>query len=459
MISIIEFEQLTRPISESQPCGPDLDRAGDAEYMNFVARAEGLLPTSFFGSDGRAFDRSTIDSAAELTAIKPLLERTRDIRLLVILAKFLALTQNLPHFATCLAALEKLLADNWDEVHPGGEEDDIAIRLAVLETLDDLPTVVLPLQYTPLIHSRRLGALSYRNYLVAAGEIQAREGEDTHDLSAIESALAETSLETLVDTRGPFETLRSAATGIRKACLARADAEQVPRFERLLQNSGRIVAVLDGAIAKLDPTAASTVSTPDAASGPHPPPAHGQTAVTSTIPLGRIKSSQDAAAALSAVSDYFSRFEPSNPALLLVRQAEQLMGKSFLEIMRVLLPAHVEQATIVCGKEQGFELPIERLSAFASVAPANGSPEGAAAAPATPDSLAASPPVPPPLEARTRQDAIALLEQTGTYYRAVEPSSPVPFITDRARELAQRDFLSALKELLPESALRTIKGQ
>ena len=48
----------------------------------------------------------------------------------------------------------------------------------------------------------------------------------------------------------------------------------------------------------------------------------------------------------------------------------------------------------------------------------------------------------------------ALLEQIGTYYRLAEPSSPVPFLTERARSFAQRDFLSLLKEVLPEGALK-----
>jgi type VI secretion system protein ImpA len=35
----------------------------------------------------------------------------------------------------------------------------------------------------------------------------------------------------------------------------------------------------------------------------------------------------------------------------------------------------------------------------------------------------------------------------------------VPFLTDRARELAQRDFLSLLRDVLPEGALKTLDNQ
>jgi hypothetical protein len=32
------------PVSPDDPCGPDLDLEGDAEFLNFVAAAEGILP-------------------------------------------------------------------------------------------------------------------------------------------------------------------------------------------------------------------------------------------------------------------------------------------------------------------------------------------------------------------------------------------------------------------------------
>jgi len=105
----------------------------------------------------------------------------------------------------------------------------------------------------------------------------------------------------------------------------------------------------------------------------------------------------------------------------------------------------MEQAAIQIGKDQQiFDLPIARLSELAEAQPA-----------AEPDAAdGAAEPTPRQLEARTRDDAIRLLEQIGTYYRLAEPSSPVPFLTERARSFAQRDFLSLLKEVLPEGVLK-----
>ena len=64
---------------------------------------------------------------------------------------------------------------------------------------------------------------------------------------------------------------------------------------------------------------------------------------------------------------------------------------------------------------------------------------------------------------RSRSQALSVLDQVAAYFRAAEPSSPIPFIIERARDLAQRDFLSVLKTLLPADTLNgsssgTLKG-
>ena len=58
------------------------------------------------------------------------------------------------------------------------------------------------------------------------------------------------------------------------------------------------------------------------------------------------------------------------------------MGKSFLEVMRVLMPNHMEQAAIQIGKDQQiFDLPIARLSELAEAQPRGGAGRGRRAQP------------------------------------------------------------------------------
>ena len=166
---------LTQPVAADDPCGPDLDAKGDVQYLNFFAGAESLLPMSYFevvnanGERGR-FDPKAIDIAAQFAAARPLLARTRDLRLNMLLAKFSILNRDLDGFLNCLKATTTLLREQWEAVHPRAEDGDYALRAVTIEAIDVFPTVINPLQFLPLIENRRQGTLNYRAYQVAKGE-------------------------------------------------------------------------------------------------------------------------------------------------------------------------------------------------------------------------------------------------------------------------------------------------
>ena len=510
----LDLASLTDPVSEADPCGPDLDLDGDADYLNFMAKAEGLLPASYFSvQDGKPFDRTSIDFAAEFEVAKPLLERTRDLRLLVILAKFHILNRDPAAFETCIEATGALLATHWDHVHPRSEAGDYTMRMAAIETLDDLPTVVYPLQFVPLVNHRRLGVITYRNYMTAAGEIRPREDEEQPlDTGAIDKALMETELPPLVELLRRFEALQSAFSRIRSIWIEHAGFGQAVNLDKVSQTIGKILSLVNGVVAKRDPSAAIL---PEGAA------ADGASAdLAGELSAGQIKTRAEAADALAAAAEYFGRVEPSNPALLLVRQAQQLIGRSFVEAMQILVPAYFEQAAIAIGTQHVFDLSIERLSALESAskssqnhvfsadsasedsiseepaseqhgseqpmseepmseAPAAEAP--AAEEPAAEESTDEEPVTEEPRsgsdpsetkapaggsaaqkqhrKAATRQQVFILLDQVAAYYRAAEPTSPIPFIVDRARHLADRDFMSLLKDFLPDSTLRSTIAQ
>jgi type VI secretion system protein ImpA len=58
-----------------------------------------------------------------------------------------------------------------------------------------------------------------------------------------------------------------------------------------------------------------------------------------------------------------------------------------------------------------------------------------------------------------RSQAIALLDQVQQYFRRSEPSSPVPMLCQRARALAERDFMGVLRDVLPKAALKSISAE
>jgi type VI secretion system protein ImpA len=492
-MAVVALAELTAPVAGDDPCGSDLDLAGDADYMNFVARAEGLLPASFFDGDGKPFDRSSVDLQAEIDALKPFLAKTRDLRLLVLLAKFLVLNRDLEGFTICVSAVATLLREQWDGVHPRGEDGDFSLRMAALASLDDLPSVVLPLQYLPIAEHRRFGSITFRHQMIVGGQAKPREDEELPDATTIVQALTDNDLTTLIARRNWCRDVHVALAEIRQTSIEHAGYEQAVSLDRLPTLVDKMLAFLDSAVAKRDPSAAL-------APGAVPEIGNKESADSDAAgSAGSVRSDADAAAALTAVADYFSRCERSNPALLLVRQARELIGKSFLDVLRILVPGHVEQAIVHIGRDYAFELPIERLSEFASGSEGatshdgygnhaeNGEGRGAEAVTAedggatsdeistdssggerageTPVRQSTAPNGPmthvgaSAYRARTRREAAALMEQVAAYYRAVEPSSPIPDLVDRARGLANRDFLSLLKDFLPGSALKSMRDE
>lgn len=51
---------------------------------------------------------------------------------------------------------------------------------------------------------------------------------------------------------------------------------------------------------------------------------------------------------------------------------------------------------------------------------------------------------------RSREDAVRALDAVAGYFRANEPSSPIPMLIERAKRLVAADFLAVLEELAPE---------
>ncbi|MBV9566287.1 MAG: type VI secretion system ImpA family N-terminal domain-containing protein [Bradyrhizobium sp.] len=429
---------LCTPLSQADPCGPDLDLAGDRDYLNFFAQTEGELPNSFFSSeDGRPFDRASVDLPGHVTAIVPLWERSRDLRLLIMRARLLILNRDLGGFAVSVAAIARWLDGFWDVVHPR-PDDGGAARIAALESLD-LPTVFFPLQYAPLCEGGRVGIITYRAWMIASGEVKPRSGEPTHPSAAIAEAIAAAPLDVLEATRTHVATIKISLGRIRELFARKGSSVGLENLAVLV---AKIQKLVDPRVALEEQAQASAENADEARTA-------AQAASAAAMAEGAPTSLAEAEQALAAIAAYYSGSEPSSPTLPLVRQAHQLIGKSFFEVMSVLVPNQMEKAAFQIGSDQFFELPVGKLSKLPEAQPAD---DGAdhAAAPAPSAGGARS------CRVESRAQALLLLDQVQRFFRHSEPSSPIPMLCDRARALAERDFMSVLREVLPKSALKTV---
>ncbi len=451
----LDATRLVEPLGADLPCGEDLDEAADLDFLNGLSHVEAQLPSAFFSRDDegnqQVFDRSTIDFGRESKRLLGLLDRTRDLRLLTLLARLAMLDRDLRGFGQVLVAVAGLLETQWEAVHPRGEDGSYDLRAAVLHALDDVPTVVLPLQHVPLVQSRRHGPISFRTVMVADGEVPPRNGDPSPDRGAIERVLAEAEPEALKPIQEALATIAEAADRIGALTLARAGYGNAVVLERLSGLVGRIRAFLGAAAA---PEAApATASETGAASpdGSGAAPVHAASAVP-VRPAGAIATTAQASAALAAAAAYLRAHEPSSPAEVLVRQAQMLVGKSFLDVMRILMPEQAAAAAIVIGANRGLRLTFDQLAAVPDEqADAAESWDAPAETPGSGDAEAAGAEAAPEpaFRAATRAEAVALLREVGSHFRRAEPASPIPLLLEKAAGFADRDFLAILKDVLP----------
>lgn len=441
MALAIDLAEIVKPISIDSPCGDDLDEEGDLDFLNGLARVEGQLPASFLtrdeAGDLQTFDRSTIDFGRETKLLLGLLDRTRDLRLLVLLGRLAMLNRDLVGFGQVTSAIEALLRVHWDTLNPRGDGNGFELRAAVLQTLEDNPTVILPLQHLPLFHSRRYGPIDFRALMIADGEVAARGSEPGPDRAAIERALAETDAEALRPLRDALATIAHACESIEGLTASLGGNGARVALDRLHGIVGRMLDFLKGSAPVQAPAAEPAQQDPGsraAVAGAEP----------AAAAVGAIATTAQAGAALAAAAAYLRRHEPSSPAEVLVRQAQDLIGRSFVDVMRILMPNHASETTIALGSSRGLRLSFDQLAAV----PGDGDGEEGPVPDAPSETGEGE--AETAYHVGTRAEMVALLRQIGAHFRRVEPASPIPLLLDKAVSFADRDFLAILKDVLAD---------
>jgi type VI secretion system protein ImpA len=426
------------PVSPDDPCGPDLDLKGDGDFLNFVAATEGLLPANFY-----AFQRESIDFLAALQMVDKLLKRTLDVRLLTLAAKLSVLNRDVAGFARFIGSLAWLLSEHWEGAHPRAEGGDYSLRLGQVMALEDNALVLLPLQYARLLELPREGSFSYRDQLAATGAVQPRtvtryNEKGVKETSADEKFVAQKTIDKILrdveldKLAGLVETLRglSASLDSIKAVtiehVGYEKAVELPKLDKLVRDMTEFVRA---ALLTRDPTLAPPLEGATAEAG-----GEGEAAPAVAAP-GAFASRAEVDAALASALGYFALSEPTSPAVLLIRQAREMLGKNLYEVMKLLAPPHADAARVFVGPDSAFTVPVKIL----------------AEAPSASFERAASEP------AASRAAALALIDAVAQHMQRAEPSSPVPYLLDRARNLATRDFVSLLHDVLSEEAIAALK--
>ena len=335
---MIDIERLLAGFEDGSPCGPDLEY--DPQFIALEAAAR-VKPEQQIGET--IIPAEQPDWAEVRQQAESLLQRSKDLRVAVLLARALIRRNNLPGLCDGLTLLHGLLERYWDFVHPvpdPDDPDDIIIRLNALAPLSDPEAMLLDVRSALVVASSPHGRVSVRDILVASGKLQPGKGDTVLSPAQIESAIVAAAAQ----DGSLLDAARVCADLVNSIYSLLSDKVGTDRATDLRPLSGILKAVVQacsGAVG--EPGEPVQDGSEVVASEPVEPSA------VRPVVAGEIRNSADAMRVLDSVCKFFELTEPGNPAPLLIRRAQRLINKSFVEIMQDLAPDSLNQIRNIAG--------------------------------------------------------------------------------------------------------------
>jgi type VI secretion system protein ImpA len=331
---MLDGEALLTATTESPPCGPNLEH--DLVFFELEQAARGK-PEQVVGNAVKPGEDPKWPRVVELG--QTLLGRTKDLRVAVHLTRGLTHTDGIPGLAAGLGLISGLLDRYWEQLHPLLEADrdgDPTERLNALAPLADPEAAIRDLRDANLVSSRQHGQLQARDVEAALGRLPGRSA--SRPLGEIHALIAAA----FADDRAIPAALGEARARLGAIELLISDRVTIAHaldLKPLAQCLDNLLEACDGALG----TATGGARTDAGGSAAHAPAEASRT-------VGGIGSREDALRALDLVCAYLERQEPSNPAPLLIRRAQRLMQKNFVEIVRDLMPDSISQLERLAGE-------------------------------------------------------------------------------------------------------------
>ena len=441
----MSFDWLKDPVSADAPCGPDLEATDDNAFLDYYYEAESRMPERYFvpgikGADdeftpGTSFDPASIKHADEKKTITALLKRSRDLRLVSLMARLMALAGRPQEFADAVTGAADLLETFPADIHPANQGD----RRSAIDELGNNAVVAIPLQHINLAGA---GEVTYRKFLAATGQSEPREGEVGINAGALTSEIAAPGNAKAVEAaHAAFDQAADALNRIASACL-RLETPFTPSLAPTIKAIADIQGLIAEGRSDLQPWSESAAPEDD----PSEEVADDEAAETEDgapvvktpapdVPAGVIANRASALQALNVLEGYMATHEPSSPSLLLITQARLLVGRPLVEAIETLMPEHANKTKITLGESTGFILYMDRLKMLAQEA-------GTLAQP-----LESETPGPIP-EIESRANIAPLLASVEAFFRSKEPASPIPVLLSRAKTLLDKDFSATVADLI-----------
>lgn len=334
----MDIDKYLVPISDDKPCGDDLEY--DVDFRNMEQALEGK-PELQMGSEVRPSEEPDWKTGKKL-ALR-LIEKTRDVRVAVMLTQSLTNTDGFGGLANGMSLIQGLLENFWDCIYPQQDpEDDYPIsRMNSLMALGETGGLVKYVRHIPLVAAKGIGQFSLLDVDIAQG--RAKPGKDDTD-PATEAVIGAAFAEVLTHASGKekLEQQAERVTQIQETLKSvtnlltdKAGVKNVPDFSALktiLQSISKVYGQHLQTEIVVDQNSSSETTQSFSGGG-----------------SGVIKSREEALTTIDRVCDYFEHYEPSSPVPFILRRARRLVNKDFIEILQDIVPDSVNQAKNITG--------------------------------------------------------------------------------------------------------------
>lgn len=329
------------PLDGDSPTGSDLEYDPDFMALERAAapRAERAMGDSVKAAEEP--DWAEVESLAT-----GLLQRSRDLRVATHLATAWMRTGGMAGWAAGLALVRGLLEEHWDAVHPqldAEDDNDPTARVNAVAAIANPLGLLAYFRNTPFVQSPRLGRFSLRDLRIANGTMKI-EGGDSRlpSMTEIEACCLDCAAEDLAGTLDAATRILDEAKAIDRIFNDRIGTAG-PDLKPLLSDSYELKKFVESQAILRNPAAAGEGEA-DAAEGGDP----SATGTRASVP-GRIESPQDVLRRIDEICDYYARCEPSSPVPLLLRRAQRLVGKNFLDLLKDLAPGGISEMQVISG--------------------------------------------------------------------------------------------------------------
>jgi type VI secretion system protein ImpA len=323
-----EIEPLLTPLSDEEPCGPDLEY--DPEFQA-LERAGAGTPERQYGD--KVFPAEPPDWPQVHELALGLAARSRDLRVAVWLARSGARLHGLPGAWRGLQLLQGLLEQRWDLAHPqldATDNNDPTMRLNALTPLAAPEALLADLRAAGIVARR--GSLTLRELELGLG----RDDPHGDETSPTEAGVLQGLAGLCAEQPEATEALQGCADAA--AAIVAAVESQVGSAAPDLSAFTRLADTGPLALARMAPDAGGDAG--DDAAGAEPGGGGGGGFAVGGG--GSIRSRADAVRELERVCEWLE---------LLIRRAQRLMNMTFIEIIQDMAPGGIDQVQTIAGPQ------------------------------------------------------------------------------------------------------------